>query len=119
MSLPFTDNSPLLNSVTATTTSVGFDVSKRQQVTLQFVASGITSGNGVFSVDASNDGTNWITGIAFQDATATASNTLVTSKTLSSNTTAGAYVEPGWRYIRAKCTVTTDGTYSAIIEAAG
>lgn len=116
MSIPFTTNATAISAVGATTTSDPYDVSKRQQITVQFLASGITTGNGVFTVDASNDGTNWITGIAFQDATATASTTWVTSKTVSANGTAGAYVKSGWRLIRVKVTFTTDGVYSAIIQ---
>lgn len=123
MSLPYTDNITAINAVSATTTSSGYDVSKRQQITVEFIAAAITSGNGIFTIDATNGdpsvAANWITGIAFQDATATASTTWVTSKTLSSIGTAGAYVKAGWRYIRVKVTFATDGAYSAIIQNAG
>ena len=119
MSLPYTDNLTGINAVTATTTSDGYDTSKRQQITVQFVAASVTTGNGVFTIDASNDGMNWITSIAFQDAQTTASTTWITSKTLSATGTAGAYVKAGWRFIRVKCTVTSDGSYSAIIQNAG
>lgn len=83
------------------------------------MAASITSGNAVWTVDASNDGTNWITGIAVQDATATASTTYVTSKTQSSNGSLGLYIPAGWRYIRVKATVTTDGAYTCIMENGG
>lgn len=119
MSIPFTTNVPAINAVTTTTTSDGFDVSQRQQITVQFIAASITTGNGVFSIDASNDGTNWITGISFQDALATASTTWITSKTLTTNSTAGVYVKAGWRFIRIKCVVTSDGTYTGIIQNGG
>jgi hypothetical protein len=110
----------MLNAVTITTTSSLYDVSMREQVGLVFTCANHTSGNGVFSVDASNDGTNWVTGIAFVDATSTSSTTYVTSKTLSSNTSAGVYLPfYPFRYIRVVCTVTTDGSYTAVMETEG
>ena len=109
----------MLDAVTITSTSEKFDVSKRQQITIEFICANHTSGNGVFTVDASNDGTNWITGISFRDAKATASTTWVVSETLSANGTAGIYVPAGWRYIRAAVAVTTDGIYTAIMQNGG
>lgn len=119
MSLTFTDNVVMINAVTANTTSDGYDISKRSQIAIQFLAANITTGHAVFTVDVSNDGVNWITGVAFQDVTATTSSTWVTSKTLSSNGSAGVYVKAGWKLIRVNCTVTSDGSYSAIMEDAG
>ncbi len=106
----------MLDGVTADTTSSGYDVSKRQQIVVLFKCADHTSGNGVFTIDGSPDGTNWVTGIAMQDVTATASTTWVTSKTLSANGTAGVYIHPGWKEIRAVVDQTTDGTYSAIMH---
>lgn len=105
--------------VTVDTTGPKQDVSLRSQIVVQFVRANHTSGNSVFSLDGSNDGTNWTTGLAFQDLTATASTTFVTSKTLSSNTTAAGKVPSGWRFIRAVLDVTTDGTSYVFMEAAG
>ncbi len=119
MSIPFSTNVVMLNAVTADTTSEAYDVSKRQQITIQLLCSGHTSGSGAFSFDVSNDGSNWITGIAFQDAVATASTTWVTSKTLNANGSAGVYIKGGWRYIRAVVDQTTDGAYSAIMQNGG
>jgi len=119
MGIPFTNNVVILDRVTITDTSEAFDVSKRQQITLQFTAAGISTGNGVFTVDVSNDGTNWTTGVAFLDALQTATSTFSVSKTLSTNTTAGAIVIPGWRFIRVKVTVTTDGTYTCVLQNGG
>ena len=113
MSLPFTDAIVMLNAKSTTSTSEGFDVSKRQQMTIQFISTGVT----VFTVDASNDGANWITGVAFLDAKATASTTKVVSKSLSA-TTEGAIITPGFRYIRVVATV-TNGTATALLECAG
>ncbi len=112
----------MLDAVTITSTSEAFDVSKRQQITIEFICANHTSGNGVFSVDATNDdisANNWVTGISFRDAKATASTTWVVAETLSANGTAGIYVPGGWRYIRVVCAVTTDGTYTAIMENGG
>jgi hypothetical protein len=114
MSIPFTTNQVLLNAVGQTATSDYVDVSKRQEITVQFTATG---GSSVFTLDASNDGTNWITSIAFLDPTATATGTYVTQQSLSS-TTAGAIVKPGWRYLRAVCTWTS-GTGTAVLQSGG
>lgn len=128
MSLKYTDNIDLLTltspaessvGVTVDTTGTKFDVSLRSQIVVQFRCADHTSGNGVFSIDGSNDGSNWTTGLAVQDLTATASATYVTSKTLNTNSTAGVKVPSGWRFIRAIVDVTTDGTYFAYLEAAG
>jgi len=111
-----------INGVTATGTTTGtvIDVSMRDTVGAVFTCSGHTAGNGVFSIDASNDGTNWVTGVAFADATATASTTYVTSKTLNSNTSAAVYIPffP-FKLMRIVLVVTTDGTYTATVEASG
>jgi len=116
----YTDNIIALNAVTTTTTSSAYDMSKREQIGITFTCTGHSSGNGVFTVDGSNDGTNWVTGLAFQDATSTAATTWVTSKTLSSNTTAGIFIPYfAFKLIRVVCTVTTDGSYTAVIEASG
>lgn len=100
MSLPYTDNIKILDAVGGTTTSSAYDISKRQQITLQFEATETT----VFSVDVSNDGTNWITGIAFLDAKATAMTTFVTSKSVTSAGNEGAIITPGFRLIRVVAT---------------
>lgn len=119
MSIPYSDNIVLLNAVSTSTVSDAYDISKRQQVTMQFIASDITSGNGVFTLDVSNDGSNWVTGIAFLDAKQTAVSTFVVSKTLSSDISEGAIVIPGWKFIRASVLATTDGSYSAIMQNGG
>lgn len=116
-----TGSSPAETSVgvTATTTSQAYDVSLRRQITVQFRCANHTSGNGVFSIDVSNDGANWITGIGVQPAVTTTPTTWVESVTLSANGSAGVYVPAGWRFIRCLCTVTTDGTYFSYLESAG
>ena len=127
MSLPYTNSIDLLTGtvsessvgVTTTTTGLGFDVSKRQQIVVQFLVTGHVSGNTVFSLDGSNDGTHWTTGLACQDLTSVTETTYVTSKTISSNTSQAVKVPSGWRFIRAVATITTDGTSFAFMEAAG
>ena len=126
MAVNFTDNlylyTPGAVGVTSTRTSEPQDVSKRDKVTLVFTSSGITSGNGVFSIDASNDNSYWVTGIAFQSASAVGVTTTpgVKSATLSKNTTWGAVLDPsGWSYIRVKVVVSTDGRYNAILHSQG
>lgn len=111
-----------INAITATGTTTGtvLDVSMREQLSAVFTCANHSSGNGVFSIDASDDGTNWVTGIAFVDATATASTTYVTSKTLNSNTSAAIYLPLfPFRFVRIVLVVTTDGTYTATAAAQG
>lgn len=111
-----------INAITATGTTTGtvLDMSMREQISAVFTCAAHASGNGVFSIDASDDGTNWVTGIAFVDATSTNSTTYVTSKTLSSNTSAAVYLPffP-FRFMRVVLAVTTDGTYTATVSAQG
>lgn len=116
MSIQFTDNYSVFNgTVTATTTSTAIDVSKRQLVSLQFIAAG---GSSVFTIDASNDGSTWTTGIAFLNATATATGTSVVTSGSLSSTSMIAIVPPNFRYIRVVATYTS-GTADAILEAKG
>ena len=108
----------VFSAKTADFTSNGISVEAYSQISFHFLAESISSGNGVFSIEGSNDGTNWITGLAFQDATATASATWVASKTLSSNTSAGGYLPTcGFKMLRVKLDMTTDGSYSCFINA--
>ena len=114
MSLPYTDNIKMLNAVGATTTSDAYDISKRQQCSVQFITAGGTS---AFSLDVSNDGVNWITGVAFLDAKATATGTSILTKSVASSTE-GAIVKTGFRFIRVVATWTS-GTATAILQNAG
>lgn len=109
----------LLNAVTATTTSVGMGVNNAGRLSIQVIAAGISAGNGVFTVEVSNDGTNWI---AYNRLTTNVTNTnvqndtRVASVTLSSNTSAFLFFPPGDTFMsfRVICTRTTDGNYSAV-----
>lgn len=88
------------------------------KMSMQFIASAISSGNGVFTVQVSNDNTNWI---AFSRLNSNVTNTnsqtdtRVASVTLSSNTN-GVVTMPTsdvFGFLRVICTITTDGAYSA------
>ena len=108
----------LLNGVLVTTTSDAFEVGSATGVSLQFVASAISSGNGVFTVLVSNDGVNYI---AYNRLVSNVTNTngqtdtRVASVTLSSNTNAVVFIpaSDAFKFIKVVATVTTDGAYSA------
>lgn len=110
---------PMLTGVTATTTSSGIGVNNAGRLSIMILATTVTSGNGVFTVDVSNDGTNWAT---YNRLTSNVTNTnaqtdtRVASVTLSSNTTNFLFFPPGdtFAHFRVKATITTDGVYSAI-----
>lgn len=109
----------LLTAVTATTTSRGVGVQNAGRLSIMILSSGISSGNGVFTVDVSNDGTNYATYnriIPNLVGTNAQTDAYVASVTLSTNTTNFLFFPPGdtFAYFRCKLTRTTDGTYSAI-----
>ena len=117
MSIQFTDNYSVFNgTVASTTTSTAIDVSKRQLVSLQFIAAG---GSSVFTIDASDDGVNWVTGIAFLDSKATATGTSVVSKTITSTSSELAIVPPVYAYVRVVATIVGTDSYSVILESKG
>lgn len=105
----------LINAETADKTSDGFSVEHHTNLVAQLIRADHTSGNTVFSFDGSNDGTNWVVGIAVLNVVATAVGTYVLSVTLSSATTAAVYIPAGWKMIRAVADVTTDGTNTVIL----
>ena len=107
--------STVLNAVVTTTTSSLKEVSGWTAISIQCIAADISTGNGVFTVEVSNDGTNWkqlqslITNVTAQ--------TKAASITLSADGNELVFLDKNLRfnYIRVKCTRTTDGTYSAIL----
>lgn len=107
-----------LNAVTATTTSGGIQTGLFGNVTIQFTAASITSGNGVFTIDVSNDGTTWT---AYNRLTTNVTNTnaqtdtRVASVTLSSNLSQVVKIPDLFNFIRVTCTRTTDGAYTAVV----
>lgn len=119
--MSFTSNQVVLNAVTVDTTSLAQDVSMRSKLSLQLIATGITSGNGIFTVDVSNDGATWT---AYNRLTTNATNTnaqtdaRVASVTLSSTGSSFVFFPVGdyFRYLRVSVDTTTDGAYSAILQ---
>lgn len=110
----------LLNAVTATATSRGVGVDNAGRVSLQFFATGISSGNCVFTVGVSNDGgTTWtaynrlITNVTNANSV---NDVRVASVTLNTNSSSMLFIPAGDTFglIRVTGTITTDGTYSAV-----
>lgn len=126
MGMEYTDNITALNAVTSTvanTAAIPYDVSKRGFISIQFTCSGHTSGNGAFGVEVSNDGTNWIVFnrlIPNVTGTNAQTNAFQAAPTLSSNTSQIFFTSSTdyFRFIRVFVTVSTDGAYTATIQAA-
>lgn len=122
----FTDIQTLLDGVVLADTQAGvliseaMDVSMRPDVAFQFTCADHTSGNGVFVVQVSIDGTNFVDYNRLTDNVTNTNgqnDTRVGSVTLNSNTSK-VYFRPNgdwFRYVRIKITITTDGTYSATV----
>lgn len=126
LTITSSNNSPLTVSETQTnaaftflTISSGFSPQGQgssAQASLQMTAASITSGNGVFTVEVSNDSTNWV---AYSRLTSNITNTnaqtdtRVASVTLNSNTSSIVTIPDPYAFYRIKVTMTTDGLYSA------
>lgn len=123
LTISSTNNTPLTVSETQTnaaftflTTSSGFANNVQGKASVQFTAASITSGNGVFTVEVSNDGTNWV---VYSRLTTNVTNTnaqtdtRVASVTLSSNGSSVVFIPDPCAFYRVKVAPTTDGTYSA------
>lgn len=116
---------PSAVSVTDPITQLGtntVDLSMRKKYSIQFIASAITSGTGVFKVYVSNNGTDWVQYNRLTDNvtnTNVQTDTRVASVTLSSNGAKMYFFPVGdhFRYLGVSLAVTTDGTYSAVLEA--
>lgn len=107
-----------IDAKTADYTSDSIKISQADKVTFVFQSSDISSGNGIFSVEVSIDGANWITYNKLIDNVAnTNAQTLlrVASKTLSTNTLVFVSMSPEdvFEFCRVKLDMTTDGTYNA------
>ena len=111
----------LINEAIITTVSDPVDVSLATKLALQLKASSVASGNGVFTIEVSNDG--GVTWTAYNRLISNLANsnvqgdTKVASVTLNSNASAMVYF-PASDFIgmlRVTVTRTTDGKYSAII----
>lgn len=123
----FTGNNNDTSGVTATvanTSALVLDVSKRQLKSIQFTCANHASGNGVFGVEVSNDGINWVVYNRLNDNltnTNAQTDTRVVAPTLNSNTSKIYFFPTSdyFRYLRVFVTVTTDGLYSATLQSAG
>ena len=101
---------------TTTHVSNGFAPVVRGIVSIQFSSTGITSGNGVLTVEVSNDGYNWtaynrlVTNVTNTNAQ---TDTRVASVTLSTNASSIVVIPDPFAFYRVLCAVTTDGLYTA------
>lgn len=92
-----------------------------ENITFQFHAASISSGNGVLTLLGSNDGVNY-TAIAFVDPTPANTNAQnlirLVSLTLSSNGDKLGAIETTakFAFLKFTVTVTTDGTYSVFVK---
>jgi hypothetical protein len=108
----------LLDAVTATTTSEPVSVEGLRSIGFQFKRANHSSGSSAFTVEGTINGTDW-TGLNLIVSNATNTNaqtrTRVATVTLSSDTTALAFLEDlvVLKAVRVKVTETTDGTHSA------
>ena len=110
----------LLSAVTATTTSSTIRVGNAKKLALSFTAASITTGNGVFTVSVSIDGTNFVTYnrlVSNLANTNSQTDTRVASVTLNSNTTNVMFIPDAdlFECIKVTVTRTTDGAYSAYL----
>lgn len=111
-----------LDAATATKTSDPINVSGYKRIGIQVLASDISTGNGVFTVEATSDGTNWKALATLIDNVANSNAqqlTRVASKTLSANGSDFVYLDNfvAVKAIRVKVAVSTDGKYSAFVVA--
>lgn len=110
----------LLNAVSTTSTSRGVGVDNASSVSLQLIATGVSSGTGTFTVDVSNDeGTTWTPYqrlIPNLIGTNSQTNAYVASKVLNSTGSSMVFIPAGDTFglIRVTCTRATDGIYSAV-----
>jgi hypothetical protein len=119
--MSYTKAIKMIDAAVADTTSEYFVVGDREAMSFQFIASGISTGNGILTVEISNDGTNWV---QYNRLTTNVTNTngqndtRVASLTLSTNTSAFLFVPHGdhFEYVRVKLDMTTDGTYTVIMH---
>lgn len=109
----------LLNRVTATTTSRGVPLDNAGRVSLQLIATGVSSGTGTFTVEVSNDGVTWTPYqrlISNLTGTNSQTDAYVQSKVLNATGSSMVFVSAGDTFasMRVTCTRATDGTYSAV-----
>lgn len=102
---------------TTATVSAGFSPVAFGQASLQLTGASVSAGNCVFTVEVSNDGSNWAT---YNRITSNATNTnaqtdtRVASVTVSSSATTVATIPDPYAFYRVKATVSVDGVYTAV-----
>lgn len=101
--------------------SAPLPLNSKSNTSLQLLAESLSSGNGVMTVEVSNNGVHWT---AYNRLTSNATNTnaqtdvRVASLTASANNTAYVVTIPttdNFAYLRTKVVVTTDGAYSVFV----
>lgn len=120
----YTDLLTAIGAATTNTTSSGIAVSKRRLMSIQFIAKGVSSGNGVFKVQFSQNNADWTD---YKRLTSNVTNTnsqtdtRVQTVTLSATGSDFVFFPAGdhTNYIRVSCHVTTDGSYTAILHTVG
>ena len=108
-----------MNGVTTTTTSRGVSLDNAGRVSIQLIATGVSTGTGTFTVDVSNDGATWTPLqrlIPNLVGTNSQTDAFVLSKVLNSTGSSMIFIAPGDTFasMRITCTRATDGTYSAV-----
>ena len=110
-----------MNSVSQSQTLGTVGVGGYKRLGLQFKLASVVSGNGIFKVQGTTNGTDWSYLAMIDNLANTNSQTLtrVLSKTLSANSNVLMWVDEGLslRAVRVSVTVTTDGSYSAYLMA--
>ena len=110
-----------MDSISQTQTLGTSGVAGYRRLGLQFKLANVVSGNGVFKVQGTTNGTDW-TYLAMIDNLANSNSqtpTRVLSKTLSANGNVLMHIDEGLslRAIRVSATITTAGSYSAYLMA--
>ena len=112
---------PIVAATVASTPATGvIRADNIENLSFQFNCASHTSGNGVLTLLASNDGVNY-TAIAFVDPTQANTNaqtiTRKTSLTLSSNASAIGTIENFFKfsYLKFSIAITTDGVYDVYV----
>jgi hypothetical protein len=117
----FTTAVDLLEAATNTlagTSAKYFEVAARKGMSIQFIAA---SNNGVFEIQVSNDGTNFVTYnrlVPNLVGTNSQTDAAVASASVSSGTSAIYFIKLGdhFRYIRGSMTAAGAGTFNAILS---
>ena len=111
----------LVSSISQTQTGGCAGVAGYRRLGVQFKLANVVSGNGIFKLQGTTNGTDW-SYLALIDNLANSNSqtlTRVLSKTLSANSNVLMWVDEGLslRAIRVSATITTDGSYSTYLIA--